>query len=71
MSRAATTFTVSKLTNPSGEIVYRVSGWLDGNRIHRKFSTRAESAAEKQMLEPKAMQANTILRTTSPRLTNE
>ena len=32
-------------------IVYRVSGWLDGERIRRNFATRVEARAEVQALE--------------------
>jgi len=36
-------FVISEFTNPSGEIVVRLTGWLDGKRIrsavHRKPSS--------------------------------
>jgi hypothetical protein len=28
-------FVISEFTNPSGEIVFRVSGWPDGKRVRR------------------------------------
>lgn len=64
-------FTVSEFSNPSGEIAYRVSGWLDGKRIRKNFSTRAEAAAEKQTLELQLIQATTGIRTAATRLTDE
>ncbi|HZL45195.1 MAG TPA: hypothetical protein VFC28_03135, partial [Opitutaceae bacterium] len=36
-------FVISEFTNPSGEVVFRVSGWLDGKRVRKNFSTRAEA----------------------------
>ena len=36
-------FVMSEFTNPSGEIVFRLSGWLDGKRIHKNCPTRAEA----------------------------
>jgi hypothetical protein len=41
-------FVISEFTNPSGKIVFRVSGWLDGNRVRKNFETRAEAEAERQ-----------------------
>lgn len=41
---ADTPFVVSQFTNPSGEIVFRVSGWLDGQRVRKNFPTREGSA---------------------------
>jgi len=64
-------FTVSEFSNPSGEIAYRVSGWLDGKRIRKNFTTRAEAAAEKQTLELHLIQATTGVRTTATRLTDD
>jgi len=40
MSRAPQ-FVISKFTNPSGEIVFRLTGWLDGKRIRKNLVTRA------------------------------
>jgi len=37
----ASQFVISKFTNPSGEIVFRVTGWLVGKRIRKNFSSRA------------------------------
>ncbi|HTQ30291.1 MAG TPA: site-specific integrase [Opitutaceae bacterium] len=62
-------FLISEFTNPSGEIVFRVSGWLDGKRIRKNFPTRAEAKAELQSLEIDAAQDQTGLRRTVTRLT--
>ena len=35
-------FVISEFTNPSGEIVFRLTGWLDGKRIRKNFKTREE-----------------------------
>src|SRR5208283_4593786 len=64
-----TSFVISEFTNPSGEIVYRVSGWLDGKRIRKNFATRAEALAERQVLEIQRLQAETGVRPTVTRLT--
>ena len=44
-------FVISEFTNPSGEIVFRLTGWLDGKRIRKNFPTRAEAGAERQAME--------------------
>lgn len=46
-------FVISQFTNPSGEIVFRVYGRIDGQRIRKNFPTRAEAEAERQVLELK------------------
>jgi len=63
-----TSFVISEFTNPSGEIVSRVSGWLDGKRIRRNFLTRAEAEAERQILEVQRLQSETGIRTAVTRL---
>ena len=70
MSQAAQ-FVISEFTNPSGEVVFRVTGWLDGRRIRRNFPTRAEASAERQALEILRLQEETGVRTTATRLTDE
>ncbi len=67
MAQAAQ-FIISEFTNPSGEIVFRVTGWLDGKRIRKNFPTRAEASAERQALEIQRLQAETGIRTTATRL---
>ena len=67
MAQAAQ-FVISEFTNPSGEIVFRVTGWLDGKRIRKNFPTRAEASAERQALEIQRLQAETGIRTTATRL---
>lgn len=42
-------FVVTPFTNPSGEIVYRLSGWENGQRIRKNFATRAEAEAERSV----------------------
>ena len=64
-------FVISEFTNPSGEIVFRVTGWLDGKRIRKNFRTRAEASAERQTLEIQCVQSETGIRTTATRLTDE
>jgi hypothetical protein len=61
MAQAAQ-FVISEFTNPSGEIVFRVTGWLDGNRIRKNFPTRAEASAERQALEIQRLQVVTGIR---------
>jgi len=65
----ASQFIISEFTNPSGEIVFRVTGWLDGTRIRKNFPIRAEASAERQALEIQRLQAETGIRTTATRLT--
>ena len=66
----ASQFIISEFTNPSGEIVFRVTGWLDCTRIRKNFPTRAEASAERQALEIQRVQAETGIRTTATRLTD-
>lgn len=61
-------FVISEFTNPSGEIVFRVSGWLGGKRIRKNFPTRAEARGEIDALEIEAAQAETGLRRVVTRL---
>ncbi len=67
----AVPFRISEFTNPSGEIVFRVTGWLDGKRIRKNFPTRAEAMAERQILEIQRIQSETGVRTTATRLSDE
>jgi integrase len=64
-------FVISHFTNPSGEVVFRVSGWLDGKRIRKNFPTRAEADAERQILEVQQLQGDTGTRTAITRLTED
>ncbi len=50
MSQAAQ-FVISEFTNPSGEVVFRVTGWLDGKRIRKNYPTQAEATAARNLLE--------------------
>ena len=64
-------FVISEFTNPSGEIVFRVAGWLDGKRIRKNFPTRAEAEAERQVLEVQRLQGATGIHTTVTRLAED
>jgi len=64
-------FVISEFTNPSGEIVFRVSGWLDGKRVRKNFPTREEAKAEVNVLEVQALQNDTGLRRTVTRLSED
>ncbi|MEO6569531.1 MAG: site-specific integrase [Opitutaceae bacterium] len=64
----ATSFVISEFTNPSGDVVFRVSGQLDGKRVRKNFSTRIEAQAERQALELATLQSETGLRTAATRL---
>jgi len=63
-------FVISQFTNPSGEIVFRVSGWLYGKRV-QKISQRAEAEAERQVYEIGHLQAKAGVRTAITRLSDE
>ena len=64
-------FVISQFTNPSGEIVFRVAGSLYGERIRRNFPTRPEAEAERQTLIVQQLQAETGVRATVTRLTED
>ncbi len=64
-------FVVSEYTNPSGEIVFRVSGWLDGKRVRKNLATRAEAQAERQALELAALQSESGMRVAATRLADD
>ncbi|MEO6994250.1 MAG: site-specific integrase [Lacunisphaera sp.] len=68
---AKTAVVISKFTNPSGEIVFRVSGWLDGKRVRKNFPTRTEAEAERQILEIQQIQTETGVRTAATRLDDD
>ena len=64
----ATPFVISEFTNPSGDVVFRISGWLDDKRVRKNFPTRVEAEAERQVLEIQGLQGETGIRTTVTRL---
>src|SRR5258706_16431341 len=66
-----TSFVISEFTNPSGEVVFRVSGSLNGKRIRKNFPTRTEAEAERQVLEIQGLQAETGVRVAATRLTDD
>jgi hypothetical protein len=49
-------FAVSRFKNRNGVFSFRVDGYLNGVRIRRNFKTQEEAAAEKGVLELKALQ---------------
>ncbi|RRJ96385.1 site-specific integrase [Opitutaceae bacterium TAV4] len=63
-------FVVTEFTNPSGQIVYRVYGRLNGQRVRKNFSTRKEAEAEKEVWEIRALQEETGIRAAATRLTD-
>jgi integrase len=67
----ANPFVISQFTNPSGEIVFRVDGRIDGKRIRRNFKTRADAEAERRLLNVQRFQGDAGLRTAITRLTDE
>lgn len=64
-------FVISQFTNPSGEIVFRVSGWVHGKRIRQNLATRAEAQAQRQVLEIAALQAGSGMRVATTRLADD
>ena len=63
-----TQFVISQFTNPSREVVFRVSGWLDGKRIRKNFPTRAEAEAQRQVFDIGNLQAKAGVRPAITRL---
>jgi hypothetical protein len=61
--KSPASFVISEFTNPSGEVVFRVSGQLDGKRIRKNFATRTEAQAERQTLEIARIKAEFGVRT--------
>jgi len=61
-------FVISEFTNSSGEIVFRVAGWLDRKRVRKNFATRTEAEAERQILEIQRLQTETGIRVSATRL---
>jgi integrase len=64
-------FVISQFTNPSGEFVFRVAGWLDGKRIRKNVPARAEAEAERQVLEVQRLQGDAGIHTTVTRLAED
>ncbi|MFZ1056945.1 MAG: hypothetical protein WAN79_14830, partial [Opitutaceae bacterium] len=64
-------FVVSQFTNPSGKVVFRVSGWLCGKRIRKNFAARAEAEAERQVFEVGSLQSKGNVRAAVTRLSDE
>ncbi len=58
-------FGISEFTNPSGEVVFRVTGSLNGKRIRKNLPTLAEAQAERQVLEIAALQSDSRMRVTA------
>ncbi len=65
------TFAVSRFENRNGIVSWRVDGRLHGIRFRKNFKTREEAAAEKAVLELKAEQNASGLRSATTCLTND
>jgi hypothetical protein len=63
-------FVVTPFTNPSGEIVFRLSGWENGRRIRKNFATRAEAEAERSIREIARLQSASGIRVAATRLSD-
>ncbi|MEO6995844.1 MAG: site-specific integrase [Lacunisphaera sp.] len=64
-------YTITEFTNPSGEIAFRISGWLAGMRVRKNFRSREEAEAEKQVLQVQRLQGETGIRTAVTRLADD
>jgi integrase len=62
-------FIISEFENPSGEIVFRLSGTLDGARIRKNFPTRSEAEAQRQIYDIEELKGDA--RAAITRLTDE
>jgi integrase len=62
---------VAPFKNRNGTTSYRVTGWLDGERVRKNFKTRAEAGAEKAALEIAAVQAANGMQAVATTLTVE
>jgi hypothetical protein len=69
--KSTASFVTSEFKNPSGEIVFRVSGQLAGARVRKNFATRAEAQAERQVLEIARLQSEIGMRTAATRLSDD
>ena len=58
-------FKVRRFINRNGSVSWRLAGWLAGVRIRKNFKTREEAAAEKAVLELRALQTTGGLRAAS------
>ena len=52
-----TGFDIFKYSNPSGELVWRVSGTLNGKRIRKNFKARSDAVAYRQECSIEALNA--------------
>src|SRR6266568_3964905 len=64
-------YVIKEFTNPSGEVVYRVYGRVDGQRIRKNFATLAEARAEREILEVNWLQRDGGTRAAITRLTED
>src|SRR5581483_10499348 len=71
LKNTAVKFEISEFTNPSGEIVFRVAGWLNGKRVRKNLASRAEAQAERQALEIAALQSESGMRVAATRLADD
>ena len=64
-------FVISEFQNPSGEIVYRVTGWLEGKRVRSNFPTFAEAKVESDSLEIQLLGGESGMRRAVTRLSED
>jgi integrase len=65
-------FRIVEFTNPSGNTVFRVTGWtLDGERVRQNFASHPEAVSRMQELEIHAANLQTAARPVVTRLTPE
>lgn len=64
-------FKVAPFFNPSGEKVWQVYGRIDGKRIRKNFSTRAEAVGYKEAKEVERLNVSRDVQTRATRLTAE
>src|SRR5450432_3927660 len=59
MAKVNHSFVISKFTNPSGDIVFRVAGQIAGKRVRKNLPTSEEAEAERSVLELQKLQVET------------
>lgn len=65
-----TEFKIGEFTNPSGEKVFRVSGWFNQRRVRENYPTREEALTAKQNWERQVLNLEPLPAVTT-RLTND
>ena len=64
-------FKISEFKNPSGSIVYKVSGSIQGKQIRKNFKTRKDAVASRDLYEIQRLNAEPNVRTVASRLSPE